>query len=107
LHEGLFVGWATHATAKLLNGETVVVQPRGHSMTGRVNHRDLVTVAPYGEDEPAVDDIVLVKVKGREYLHLVKARQGDRYLIGNNRGGTNGWVRRHAIFARAVKIEAP
>jgi hypothetical protein len=76
-------------------------------MTGRVNHRDTVTISPYGEAQPQVDDVVLVKVKGREYLHLVKAKQGERYLIGNNRGGLNGWVGRHAIFGHAVRVESP
>lgn len=74
-------------------------------MKGRVNDGDIVTLAPYGESDPAVDDIVLVRVHGREYLHLVKARQGDRYLIGNNRGGINGWVGCQAIFGHAIRIE--
>jgi SOS-response transcriptional repressor LexA len=76
-------------------------------MAGLVNDGDMVTVAPYGEAEPQMGDIVLVKVRGHEYLHLIKARQGDRYLIGNNRGGINGWVGRSAIFGRAVKVESP
>jgi hypothetical protein len=46
-----------------------------------------------------------VRYRGREYLHLVKARQGDRYLIGNNRGGINGWVGRRAIFGIATRVE--
>src|SRR5438094_6209096 len=62
----------------------------------------LVTIAPYGDAEPEVNDVVLVKVRGREYLHLIKARQDARYLIGNNRGGLNGWVGRGAIFGRAT-----
>jgi hypothetical protein len=33
------------------------------------------------------------------------AVQGERYLIGNNRGGINGWVSRQAIFGRATRIE--
>lgn len=100
------MGWATAAIEQLLRGESVVLVPRGHSMTGRVNDRDHVTVAPYGAAEPAVGDVVLVRCSGREYLHLVKARHGDRYLIGNNRGGINGWVGRRAIFGRAVHIES-
>lgn len=41
-----------------------------------------------------------------EYLYLVKAIQSERYLIGNNRGGINGWVsRQRAIFGRATRIE--
>ena len=101
------MGWATYAIARLQAGDTVVLRPRGHSMAGRVNNGDVVTVAPYGSADPQVGDIALVKVKGREYLHLIKARQGDRYLIGNNRGGLNGWVGRAAIYGRAVQIESP
>jgi hypothetical protein len=37
------MGWASE---HLQRGETVTVRPRGHSMTGRVNDRDLVTVEP-------------------------------------------------------------
>ena len=101
------MGWATQAITRLQAGETALLRPRGHSMAGRVSDGDVVTVTPYGETEPQVGDVVLVKVKGHEYLHLVKARQGERYLIGNNRGGINGWVGRNAIFGRAVRIESP
>ena len=37
-------------------------------------------------------DVVLCKVRGNEYLHVVKAIQGERFQIGNNRGVINGWV---------------
>lgn len=99
------MGWASAAIAKLSNGERAVVRPRGHSMTGRVNDGDHVTLEPLDHRDPVVDDVVLVRCRGHEYLHLVKARQGDRFLIGNNRGGINGWVGRRAIFGVAVKIE--
>ena len=52
-----------------------------------------------------VGDIVLCKVNGREYLHLVKAVQGPRFQIGNNRGRINGWVTASAIFGRCVRVE--
>jgi len=52
-----------------------------------------------------VGDIVLCRVRGREYLHLVKAVQDRRYLIGNNRGGTNGWVGRAAVYGIGTRIE--
>jgi hypothetical protein len=48
-------------------------------------------------------DIVLCKVKGREYLHIVKAIQGPRFQIGNNRGFINGWVGASAIFGKLIK----
>jgi hypothetical protein len=47
-------------------------------------------------------DVVLVRVNGNVYLHLIHAVDGDRYLIGNNKGRTNGWVRLTAIYGRAI-----
>ncbi len=73
-------------------------------MVGRVNDGDLVTVEPLGERELHVGDVVLVRLQGREYLHLVKAIQGGRASIGNNRGGVNGWVGRHSIAGIATKV---
>jgi hypothetical protein len=46
-----------------------------------------------------------VSFRPREYLHLVKAIQGSRFQIGNNRGRINGWVTAGSIFGRCVKIE--
>ena len=46
-----------------------------------------------------------MRVRGTDYLHLIKAIQGDRFLIGNNRGGTNGWVGANCIYGIATKIE--
>jgi hypothetical protein len=99
------MGWATAAIARLRRGQAVPVRPRGHSMTGKVNDGDTVTVDPLGLRAPRVGDVVLCEVRGREYLHLVKAVQGERYLIGNNRGRLNGWVGRGAIFGVATRVE--
>lgn len=99
------MSWATHAIEKLQKGETAQIRPRGHSMKGKVNDRDLVTLEPCDPDDLKVDDIVLVKVKGNVYLHLIKAVSNGRFLIGNNRGGTNGWVGKNAIFGIATHIE--
>jgi hypothetical protein len=99
------MGWATGYIAKLAAGETVQFRPRGASMRGRIESGQLCTVMPAPE-VLEVGDIVLCKVRGREYLHLIKARQGERYLIGNNRGKINGWVSRNAIFGECVRVEA-
>jgi SOS-response transcriptional repressor LexA len=101
------MGWATYACERLRRGETVQLRPRGSSMTGRVNDGDLVTVAPCDTATLKTGDIVLVRVHGHEYLHLIKAVQGQRFLIGNNRGGVNGWVGGGAIFGVATKVERP
>ena len=98
------MGWATEYIARLQRGETVQFRPRGHSMRGKVESGQLCTVVP----TPAalqVGDIVLCKVNGRQYLHLVKAVQGDRYQIGNNRGHVNGWVSRSCIYGKCVRVE--
>lgn len=75
-------------------------------MRGKVNDGDLVTLDPCKPDELKPGDVVLVRVKGNVYLHLVKARDGDRFLIGNNRGGINGWVGHNAMYGIAVKVES-
>ena len=100
------MGWATFAIEKLQRGEQAQIKPSGHSMTGKVNHKDLVTLAPCDPDKLEVDDIVLVRVHGNVYLHLIKGIQNhERFLIGNNRGKLNGWVGRNAIYRIAIKVE--
>ncbi len=98
------MGWASHAIAQLQAGEAVVIRPRGHSMSGKVEDGDTVRVEPLGERVLQPDDIVLCKVRGRQYLHLIKAVRRTQYLIGNNRGGTNGWILRAAIYGVATQI---
>jgi hypothetical protein len=74
-------------------------------MAGKVESGQLCTVEPVDPASVRVGDVVLCKVKGREYLHLVKAIQGQRFQIGNNRGRINGWVSARAIFRRCMKVE--
>jgi hypothetical protein len=100
------MGWAAQYIAKLLAGETVSFRPRGGSMSPKIQSGQLCTVAPVDAATLRVGDIVLCKVGGSEYLHLVKAIQGERYQIGNNRGRINGWVGKNAIFGRLVRVEA-
>lgn len=98
------MGWAAHYIEKLKQGETVSFRPRGRSMSGKIESGQLVTVEPLKTD-PKVGDVVLCRVKGSEYLHLVKAVDVARFQIGNNRGGINGWVSRDSIFGRCVRVE--
>lgn len=100
------MGWASGYIVRLRAGETVSFRPRGNSMTGRIESGQLCTVTPVNPDTLRVDDIVLCKVNGREYLHLIKAIQGTRFQIGNNRGRINGWVSRNAIFGKLLNVEA-
>lgn len=99
------MSWAKFAIEKLKQGETVQIRPRGHSMKGKVNDGALVTVEPCDPGELSVGDIVLVRVKGSDYLHLIKAVNQGRFLIGNNRGGVNGWVGHNCIYGIATRVE--
>jgi phage repressor protein C with HTH and peptisase S24 domain len=98
------MAWADSYIATLREGHAVAFRPRGSSMVPKIHSGDLCTVTPLAEEAIAVGDIVLCKVGGSQYLHLVKAVQGDRYQIGNNRGGINGWVGRTAIYGRLVSV---
>jgi hypothetical protein len=98
------MGWATNYIVKLQVGETVQFRPRGDSMKGRINSGQLVTVEPC--DVYSVNDIVLCKVRGRQFLHIVRAiRKNTQFLIGNNRGVLNGWTERKNIFGKVTKVE--
>lgn len=99
------MGWATQHIARLQQGETVSFRPRGHSMSGKIESGQLCTVTPLGSAALAVGDIVLCRVRGAEYLHLIKAIQGKRYQIGNNRGRINGWIGQTSIFGRLESVE--
>lgn len=100
------MGWATHYIAKLKNRETVQFRPRGNSMKGKVESGELCTVEPISDHQSlSVGDIVLCKVGRAQYLHLIKAIQGKRFQIGNNRGRINGWVTANAIFGKLIKVE--
>ncbi|MEZ0275011.1 MAG: hypothetical protein ACAH88_08905 [Roseimicrobium sp.] len=100
------MGWASAYIEKLKSGETVKFRPRGHSMKGKIESGNLCTVAPVQASDLSVGDIVLCKVKGAEYLHLIKAVQGDRFQIGNNRGGINGWIGSNGVFGKCIAIES-
>lgn len=99
------MSWATFAKEALRRGETVQVRPRGNSMLGKINSGDRVTLAPAAPDTLRAGDIVLVRVHGTDYLHLIKAINQGRFLIGNNRGGINGWVGRNAIYGIVTHVE--
>ena len=75
-------------------------------MRGKVNDGSLVTIEPVTDETLLrTGDIVLCKCRKREYLHLIQSAVQDRYRIGNNRGGTNGWIHRNKIFGICVKVE--
>ncbi len=99
------MSWATSYIKKLQNGESVCFRPKGNSMVPLIKSGDLVEIEPILEShEFKIGDIVLCKVKGKQYLHLIKSIQENRILIGNNRGYINGWTSKNSIYGLCVKI---
>jgi len=101
------MGWADRAIKILAAGEEAIIKPHGNSMKGRVESGARVTLAPIKPQDICVGDVVLCRVKGRQYLHLVKKRDTNRFLIGNNKGKINGWIGPKAVYGKAIKIENP
>lgn len=69
-------------------------------MRGRVADGQIVRLEPVAGADLRPDDVVLVRVHGHIYLHLILAREGARLQIGNNRGRVNGWVGPDAVYGR-------
>jgi len=95
------LGWADNHIKTLLAGDPVQFRPKGQSMAGKVESGGRVTVRRMG-GAPRGGDVVLCKVRGRQYLHLVKAERQGMFKIGNNRGGINGWTPASAIYGLMV-----
>ncbi|MEC3913275.1 S26 family signal peptidase [Nocardia sp. CDC160] len=74
-------------------------------MVPLIRSRQLVTVAPVDPTRVEVGDIVLARVSGTVYLHLVTAIDGKRVQIGNNRGRINGWTSHDRIFGLCVAVD--
>ena len=100
------MSWAKKARKDLAEGKRVVIKPHGNSMDPIVKDGATVTLDPITDPSKIKKgDVVLCRVKGNDYLHLVHAtRYGTQWLIGNNKGHTNGWIGAHALFGKAVEI---
>ena len=78
---------------RLLDGETFTTKEFGNSMIPLIYSGQKHKLAPAKLEDVVVGDIVYCKVHGRFYTHLVKAKNNERgALIGNNKGGINGWI---------------
>jgi len=97
------MSWANNHIEKLQKGEEVQFRPSGNSMTGKINHKELVTLKPEIIENIEVGDIVLSKVKGKVLLHLVTAKDGKRLQISNNKGHVNGWTK--TVYGKVTKVE--
>ena len=93
--------------ARVAAGATVQFRPTGNSMTPLIRSRALVTVAP--ADPAAVEpgDIVLARVAGTVYVHLVSAvdHANRRVQISNNHGRVNGWTGHPRVYGLCIAVD--
>ncbi|MFI5865127.1 S26 family signal peptidase [Streptomyces sp. NPDC051546] len=88
-------------------GATVEFRPAGTSMVPLVHSRQRVRVAPADPAVLEAGDIVLARVSGTVYLHLVTAVDTPRrrVQISNNRGRVNGWTGHDRVFGICLAVD--
>jgi len=93
--------------ARVVAGATVEFRPTGTSMVPLIASRALVKVAPVDASKVEVGDIVLAKVAGTIYLHLVSAIDAGngRVQISNNCGRVNGWTNHARVYGICVAVD--
>ena len=74
-------------------------------MTGRIESGQLCTVIPVDAGTLRAGDIVLCRVCGNEYLHLIRAIQNNRFQIASNRRFINGWIGAESILGKCARVE--
>ena len=87
---------------RLEKGETFVTNEKGNSMCPIIKSNQDHLLAPVKIEDVEVGDIVYCFVKGNFYTHLVKGIGERGCLIGNNRGGINGWTKK--IYGKVIEI---
>lgn len=97
------IGSRNFKLERLEKGETFTTSESGNSMVPLIHSKQEHIIAPTTLDAVEVGDIVYCKVKGNFYTHLVKAKDLNKgCLIGNNKGGINGWTKN--IFGKVIKV---
>ncbi|WP_344329595.1 S26 family signal peptidase [Kitasatospora putterlickiae] len=93
--------------ARVAGGATVEFRPGGSSMVPLIRSRQSVVVAPVDPSKLEVGDIVLARVSGTVYLHLVSAVDPARrrVRISNNRGRVNGWTGHDRVFGICLTVD--
>lgn len=101
------MGLMDAVATRVADGATVEFRPSGSSMVPLIRSRQLVVVAPVDPTRLEVGDIVLARVAGSVYLHLVSAVDAatGRVQISNNRGRVNGWTNHARVFGICVEVD--
>ena len=100
------MGWADNYIKVLNEVGEVQFKPSGNSMTGKIESGDKVKVINYVGLVYEAGDIVLCRVSGNQYLHLISAldKPTDRVQISNNKGFVNGWIKQSAIYGICIQV---
>ena len=100
--------WATRHIVTLQGGRPATFKPKGNSMEPIIKSGQEVTVSP-SELPLKVGDIVLCRVQGSEFLHLIKAmrkiKDKGQFQIGNAQGHINGWTDRSKIYGVLTHVD--
>lgn len=102
------MSWANSYIVALNEGKTVKFRPHGNSMEPKIKSGNLCTVEPVKDVKTLnVGDILLCKVKGKQYLHLLTAIDTKgRFQISNNKSFVNGWISENSIYGKLISVEA-
>jgi hypothetical protein len=91
---------------KLKNGQTITYREFGNSMLPLLKSGVQVTVSPCSVQDVKIGDIAFCKVKGKFFLHYVKALgQDGQVQIGNAHGHINGWTKN--VYGKLTDFENP
>ncbi|MET8509874.1 S24 family peptidase [Streptomyces sp. NPDC004787] len=92
---------------RVADGATVTFRPSGSSMAPLIRSRQQVVVAPVDPSKLEAGDIVLARVGGTVYLHLVSSVDSARMRvqISNSRGLVNGWTSHDRVFGICVAVD--
>ena len=97
--------WHDVCLRELAAERNVNVIVRGTSLEPRIKDGDTVRLVPALGHPGNVGDAVFARLRRDRFLiHLVIDRDGDLFLIGNARGGTDGWIHRDAILGVVTEI---
>ncbi|MEU9074114.1 S24/S26 family peptidase [Kitasatospora sp. NPDC048538] len=101
------MGMLDAVAGRVAGGATVEFRPSGSSMVPLIRSRQQVVVAPVDPSKLDVGDIVLARVAGTVYLHVVSAvdQPRKRVQISNNRGRVNGWTGHDRVFGICLAVE--
>jgi translation initiation factor IF-1 len=97
----------TQVASELERERSVTFTAHGDSMVPKIRSGDTVTVERFDPERMKLKkgQIVLARVSGRLYLHLISALEGDRVQISNNKKHVNGWTQRSNVLARLTDVQ--